>query len=160
MVMQMSVKRTLQTQYQTLINKQSAQALHTSTSPQEGWIVSMRKALGMSAATLARRVGRTRGNISAAERAEIEGRATLNSMKTLAEAMGCKFVYAIVPESGSVQDILEAQARKKASTIVKRANMHMALEDQQVSAKQEEQAITLMAADLIREMPSDLWEEE
>jgi len=120
----------------------------------------MRKALGMSAATLARRVGRTRGNISAAERAEIEGRATLNSMKTLAEAMGCKFVYAIVPESGSVQDILEAQARKKASTIVKRANMHMALEDQQVSAKQEEQAITLMAADLIREMPSDLWEEE
>jgi len=44
----------------------------------------------------------------------------------MAEAMGCRLVYAIVPANGSVDDLILLQARKKARALVTQAGTHMA----------------------------------
>lgn len=72
--------------------------------------------------------------------------------------MGCRFVYVIVPD-GSVQDVIEAQARRKAQEIVNRASNHMALEQQSLSAERNAEEVEYLARDLVYRMPSDFWRE-
>jgi len=156
----MSVKATVQRQYQAKVDQAALGVVQGLQRPPEGWVASVRKALGISAAQLGRMVGRTRANISAAERSEQNDRITLQTMKTLAEAMGCKFVYAIVPGEGSIDGILKARAREKARSIVSRASTHMALEKQSLTSGQIDNEIERLALDLLRDPPSDFWEDE
>lgn len=156
----MSVKATVQRQYQAKVDQAALGVVHGLQRPPEGWVASVRKALGISAAQLGRMVGRTRANISAAERSEQNDRITLQTMKTLAEAMGCKFVYAIVPGEGSIDDVLKARAREKARSIVSRASTHMALEKQSLTSSQNDTEIERLALDLLRDPPPDFWKDE
>ena len=156
----MSVKSTARKQYQAKVNQAAVTAAHELIRPSEGWIASVRKALGISAAQLGRMVGRTRANISAAEQSEQNDRATLKTMRTMAEAMGCKFVYAIVPAQGGIEDIIKEQALKKARKIVSRASTHMALEKQNLNDDQLDNEIEEMARELMRNPPPDFWESE
>src|SRR5260370_10430583 len=123
----MSVKTIAQQQYQRIVdNAASHAALQT---PPEGWLRPVRNALGMPGAQLAKKMGVTRARIAQAEQAELAGGVTLKSMQATAEAMGCHFVYAIVPP-GRIQDIIMAQARKKAIAVVGTASKHIALQSQ------------------------------
>lgn len=154
----MSVKRAVQQQYQTLVNRAAVSAAAIKT-PSEGWLMTVRKALGMSGAQLARRMGVTRARIGHAEQAELNGTITLNSMKSAAEAMGCRFVYAIVP-AGTVENVVSEQARKKATAIVGTASKHMALENQTLPKSKIEQEVARVTRDLTHEMPSDFWDDK
>ena len=116
-----------------------------------------RKALGMSGAQLARRMGVTRARIANAEQAELSGGITLKSMQAAAEAMGCRFVYAVVPQ-GTVEDLITAQARKKAAALVGTASKHMALESQTLPDSKIESEIERLTRNIIHEAPSDFWE--
>lgn len=155
-----SLKNTVKKQYQAIVDEAATTSLQAVKQPQEGWIASTRKALGLSAAQLGRMVGNTRANISAAERSEQAERATLQTLKTMAEAMGCKLVYAIVPAQGSVDDLIRAQARKKAIALVKQAGTHMALEKQSLSDDKVEEEITRVMRELMEKQSSDLWSDE
>lgn len=110
------VKDTAKRQYARLLDK-AAQQLAGLARPSEGWISAMRKALGMSAPELARRMGVTKPAIYQAERKEREGGVTIQHMEKLAAALGGRFVYAIIPEEGRIEDVLKAQARKKARAL-------------------------------------------
>jgi predicted DNA-binding mobile mystery protein A len=144
-------------QYQSIVDRAArvfgAQSV---TRPSEGWIATVHKALGMSGAQLAKRMNVTRARISQAERAELSGGATLKSMQAIAEAMGCRFVYAIVPEK-KVSDVIAAQAKRKATALVHQASVHMALEKQSLSEAQNAEEIERLTYDFLRTMPSDLW---
>jgi len=110
----MSVRDTVTRQYQAIVDRAASQfGAGQPPLPPEGWIATARKALGMSGAQLAKRLGVTRARVSQAERAEPSGSITLKTMRATAEAMGCRFVYAIVPED-RIEDVIAAQARKKA----------------------------------------------
>lgn len=135
----------------------TAQQLTDISKPKEGWIATMRKALGMSAPELARRTGVTKPAIYQAERKERAGGISIKHMEKLAEAMGGRFIYAIVPEI-SVNDVLRSQAHKKAEQTIKRASAHMALEKQSLTPKQIEDEIERLAEELLRDRPSDFWE--
>lgn len=152
----MSVKETARRQYIATVDRAATQ-LDGLETPSEGWIASLRKALGMSGAGLARRMGVTRAAIHQAERNETDGAITLNQMEKLASALGGRFVYAIVPD-GKVEDIIRAQARRKAEKLVKRASGHMALENQSLSAEHRKQEIDRLTLDLMRSMPPGFWE--
>lgn len=152
----MGVKETARRQYERLVDSASA-ALTGITMPREGWLATARKALSMTGAQLARRTGVNRTAIYQAERQELEGGITLRQMQKLAEGMGCRFVYAIVPE-GKTADAIRAQALAKAEALVKRTSAHMALEQQALSKTQLQEQIERLADDLAREMPSDFWE--
>lgn len=154
----MSVKRAAQQQYQAIVDRAARQADGVSA-PAEGWLRTARKALGMSGAQLARRMGVTRARVAAMERDESAGSLTIRSMEAAAAALGCRFVYAIVPET-TVSDILAAQARMKAQAIVGTATRHMALENQTLPDSKIAQEVARVTDDLLRTMPSDFWEDK
>ena len=89
----MSIKPIITRQYREKLN-QTASKFQGSALPAEGWIRTARKALGMSAAQLARRLGKTRALVSNTEKAELDGGVTLRTMQSIAEAANCRFVYA------------------------------------------------------------------
>lgn len=151
----MSIKNIVIAQYQKRVNNAASVAGNLAM-PKEGWIRTVRKALGMSGAQLARRLGVTRAAISNTEKAELVGGVTLKNMQQMAEGLGCRFVYAIVPEK-QLEDILDAQARKKALDIVNRTNKHMALESQSLSSEQIEYEIKRLQQDYLKEHFTDLW---
>lgn len=122
----------------------------------------------MSGAQLARRLGVTNAAVYQHERSEPEGAITLRQMEKMAQAMGCRFVYAIVPnvqekdaqaENGRVKDVLRRQARAKAEALVLRASGHMALEQQALPPERVQEEIVRMTEELVRNPPSDFWEE-
>lgn len=149
------VKDVVKRQYARVIDG-AGQQLAGLQVPPEGWISTMRKALGMSAPELARRLGVTKAAIYQAERKEREGGVTLQHMEKLAKALGGHFVYAIVPDA-SIEDILRTQARKKAEHVIRRASAHMALEKQSLTPQQTREEIERMAHELLRERPADFW---
>ena len=154
----MSVKDIARRQMLSRINKSAmASALHLQV-PKEGWIALVRNALGMSGAQLGKRLSLSRGRISQVEKSEVDGRVTLRSMQELAEGLGCRFVYAIIPESGDLGDVVEAQARKKATALVKRAATHMALEKQSLRDEQNKAEIERLTREVIQNPPSNFWE--
>lgn len=152
----MSVKETARRQYRAIIDD-AAQVAQSLPHASEGWIATVRKALGMSGAQLARRAGITRAAVNASERKEQDGAITLRKMRELAEAIDCEFVYAIVPRSSS-EELMHAQARKKAEKLVRRARSHMALEKQALSEAHTQDEIERVAQDMLRNPPSDFWE--
>jgi predicted DNA-binding mobile mystery protein A len=153
----MSVRDLVTKQYQAMVDRTAASFGRQPSAPSEGWIATTRKALGMSAAQLARRVGVTRARISRAEHAELSGGVTLKTMQTTAEAMGCRFVYAIVPTEGRVEDAIAAQARRKAEALVAKASTHMALERQSLAADKNKKEVDRIARELVRTMPANFW---
>lgn len=104
-------------------------------------------------------MGLSRSAVYQAERNEVEGAITLNQLQKLAEAMGGRLVYAIVPE-GSVDDLIGAQARLKAETRIRRVSTHMELERQGLSKEQLELRIRDLASELKRERSKSFWKNQ
>lgn len=154
----MSVKDTARRQYVRLAD-QAAQQVRAVRAPTEGWIATLRKALAISGPQLARRAGVTKAAIYQAERNERDGAISLRQMEKLAQALGGKFVYAIIPD-GQVEDVIKAQAHKKAEALVRRASSHMALEKQSLPSKLTREEIERLADEMLRDMPPDFWESE
>lgn len=152
----MNVKDTARKQFVRIADR-AAKQLGAIQKPPEGWLATMRKALGMSGAEVAARMNVSRSAIYQAERNERDGAITINQMQKLAEAMGGRFVYAIVPQ-GSIEDIIRTQARRKAEARIRRASAHMALEKQSLPNAQTKQRIEELADELARDMPPDFWE--
>lgn len=122
--------------------------------PERGWIASVRLALGMSAEHVAQRKGVSRNAVYQAERSEKDGAVSLKQMDLLSKAMGCKFVYAIVPE-GRIDDLKFTQAKLKAT--------QMAIEEPDFSSWSQEERedwIDDKSAELLHDMPSHFWESD
>lgn len=121
------------------------------TTPEKGWIHAMRQSLGLPADVIAARKGVTRAAIYQAERSETEGAISLKQMERIAQAMGGRFVYAIVPDA-PVESIKYKQALQKAR--------HLAqdLPDWASQSPEDQQDwIEDKAAELLHDMPSDFW---
>lgn len=151
----MSVKDTVRQQHVRLVDR-AAQELSAIHQPKQGWLVALRKALGMSGADVASRAGVSRGAIYQAERNEPDGAITISQLRKLADAMDGELVYAVVPR-GSVDAVIHAQARRKAEALVRRTSAHMALESQALAEEQNLQRIEDLTEELIRDMPPDFW---
>jgi predicted DNA-binding mobile mystery protein A len=152
----MAIKTIVQQQYQEIIDS-AAPDYATLKKPPEGWLRTVRKALGMSGAQLATKMGVTRARIAQAEHAELSGGATLKSMQAAAEAMGCRFVYAVVPEKKRIEDLITAQARKKAIALVATASTQMALESQTLPDAKIAEEIERLTREIARDMAPDFW---
>jgi len=154
----MSTKQIAALQYAQIVDRVS-NSLGNVAHPKEGWLRVVRNALQMSGAQLARKLGVTRSLISQSEKAELSGRITIKKMQEMADAMDCRFVYAVVPNT-NIQDLIDAQARRKAQAIVQETSKHMALEGQALSQKQIDFEVRRLAQRLADEPPRDLWDEE
>ena len=152
----MSVTRAKQRQAEDKIN-QARQMAQAFAKPIGGWIATFQEAIGMSAPALAERLGVSRNSIYSSIQKEKAGTISLNQLDKMAEAMGGRLVYAIIPREGLVEEIVMAQARKKAKRIIKRTRAHMALEEQIEGLRNQEEMIEDLAGEIAREMPRDFW---
>jgi len=158
------------TKYKKIVQEQNSnlidQLAHLASIPQPrgGWIKTVRTALAMSGATLSKRLGGHRTTAAYLERSEQEGNVTLKKLQQVARAMDCRFVYALVPDPSvnndtTIEAIIDAQAERKARSIIKQADIQMALEQQQLSAAQTEREVQRLKQQLLAEMPRDFWED-
>ncbi|WP_299085936.1 hypothetical protein [uncultured Ruegeria sp.] len=152
----MSVSSAKQRQAEGKINqvRQVAQAF---AKPIGGWIATFQEAIGMSAPALAERLGVSRNSVYSSIQKEKAGTISVNQLDKMAEAMGGKLIYAIIPRNGAVEEIVMAQARKKAKRIIQRTRTHMALEEQIEGLRSQEEMIEELAKEIAREMPRDFW---
>ena len=90
-------------------------------------------------------------------RPRICGSVTLKHMQKVANSLGCRFVYAIVPDE-RIEDVINDQATRKATKLVQRVSGHMALESQSLPLEKTQAEIVRLRDELMRNMPSDFWE--
>lgn len=152
----MSVDNAKQRQAKSTISS-AAQASQAIYRPLGGWISAFQAAIGMSTSSLAERLGVARNSLYKSLENEKAGTISLNQLAKVADAMGGKLVYAIVPREGAVEEIVMAQARKKAKRIIQRARAHMALEEQTEGLRSQEEMIEELASEMEREMPRNFW---
>lgn len=123
--------------------------------PRSGWVRAIREALGMSQAQLAGRMGISRQSVQDLEKSEAERRITLDSLDRAARAMGCRVVYSLVPESGSLDELLERRANQVADALLRPADHSMKLEAQGVGEMERQRR--LLVDELLRGNPGKLW---
>ena len=99
--------------------------------PPKGWLRAVRDALGMTSGQLAKRLGVAQPRVLEIEKAELSGAVTLHSLERAAEALGCRVVYALVPEQ-PLAEVVQKQADRVAARQLARVEQTMNLEDQSV----------------------------
>ena len=128
-------------------------------SPVKGWIRAIREALGMSGTQLAGRLNVSQPRIPRLEQDEVSGVVSLKTMRQAAEAMDCVFVYALVPRT-TLEETVRAQARKVAEARMQRVSHTMLLEAQSLSVEGQRASLDAAVAELVREMPKELWDDK
>ena len=152
----MIVARTKQRQAKNRI-KQASRVSEAFETPLGGWLATFQQAIGMSAPALAERLGISRNSVYSSIKKERIGSISVKQLEKMAEAMGGKLIYAIVPREGPIEEIIMAQARKKAKRIIQRTRAHMALEEQTEGLRSQVEMIEELASEMVREMPRDFW---
>ncbi|MCD4775820.1 MAG: mobile mystery protein A [Candidatus Aegiribacteria sp.] len=131
--------------------------LRDSTPPVKGWIRAIRDALGMNGRQLADRLGEHRSRTKQIEEQEITGSLTFNTIRKIAEALDCVFVYGLVPRT-SLEETVSDQAKQIALERLARASHTMKLENQALSEKENSAILFDMIREIIDELPSNLWD--
>jgi predicted DNA-binding mobile mystery protein A len=149
-------KKLMREQLQSSLSK--FQPLRDTGIPPKGWIRAIRTALGMSGRHLAERMGVTKQRASDVERQEIDGSATIKTMRRNAEALDCFFVYGFVPKT-SLEETVRARARQVAEKRLAQANQTMALEAQSLGAQENKRILSEMVDEFVNTVPSHLWDE-
>ncbi len=142
-----------------LDQKLSAYSKINFAAPKNGWIKAIREALGMTTAKLGERMKIAASNITILENREINKTTSLETMERAATAMGCKFVYALVPDN-SLENVVQVQAKKSAKALIQEIHHHMKLEKQKVNSEIEKEQINELAAEILNKMDSRLWRKE
>jgi len=123
--------------------------------PVRGWIRAIRTALGMSSAQLAKRLGIKQPSVIALELSEAKGSIELATLRRVAEALGCKVVYSLVPDE-PLETMVRDRARAVAGARLSAVEHSMLLEDQAVGTEDAEARLD----EFIRETnPARLWDE-
>jgi predicted DNA-binding mobile mystery protein A len=133
--------------------------LAKSMRPPKGWLRAIRDALGMTTAQFARRLGVSQPRIIELEQSEASGGVTLNTLQRAAEALGCRLVYALVPERPLAETV-----RERADLIAERhlasVEQTMRLEDQAVKSKTAGKELRRRMIDDLLRRPARLWDEK
>jgi predicted DNA-binding mobile mystery protein A len=126
--------------------------------PPTGWIKAIRNAIGMSMLQLGKRLSITKQSVQDIERREKDGSVTIKALREAARALDMQLVYGLVPNDGSLEQLIDRKAKELATQIVQRTSHTMKLEDQENSKQRIEKAIEERVAIIKNEMPKTLWD--
>lgn len=124
--------------------------------PIRGYIHEIRSALEMTTYQLAERMAVSQSTVMDMERNEVNGTISLRSLEKAASALGCRLVYALLPET-SLEDMVELQARIRAQELSEVVFRTMALEKQKTSQKDREILVQELAQEVLRKGKRELW---
>lgn len=126
--------------------------------PPEGWMYSIRTALGLSLKQVGKRLGISASGVKEMERREKNSSLTLKNLQEFGQVLNMKFIYGFVPAEESLERMIDKQATDVAKKIVLRTSHTMKLEDQEVSDERIQKAIKEKAEEIKKEMPRYLWD--
>jgi predicted DNA-binding mobile mystery protein A len=135
-------------------------ALKDVSTPEKGWIRVIRDALGMTGEQLAVRLNSTKQRVMRIEQEERLGGVTLKTLRKVAKALNCTFVYGFVPYEGSLEETVRKQAEVMAKRQASRTNQMMRLEDQELSDKEKAKSLKALINDITDSMPKSLWDKK
>jgi predicted DNA-binding mobile mystery protein A len=127
--------------------------------PPKGWLRAIRDALGMTTMQLGKRLGVSQPRIVELEQSEVSGSVTLNTLQRAAEALGCRLVYALVPDrplTDTVRERAELVATRQANAVAQ----SMRLEDQEVTDREVAKELRRQQAERLLRRPARLWDEK
>lgn len=122
-----------------------------------GWIKTLRKAIGMTTAQLAKRVGVNQSRVIQFEKSELEGSLKLSTVNKIAEGLDMQFVYGFVPK-GTLENMVRNQAKRLALKRMERLDHTMRLEMQGLDDHQKAKALEEMVERILIEGDKQLWE--
>jgi len=125
--------------------------------PNKGWVYTIRTLLGMTGKQLGSRCGVSKQRIVRLESDEVLKKTTLETLDKVANQLGCRLVYAIVPKDDLLK-MIENQAEKKAIERLSNISHTMALEDQKISTNEQIEQIEILKDELIRNNIKAIWE--
>jgi predicted DNA-binding mobile mystery protein A len=125
--------------------------------PPRGWIRAIREALGLSTTQLGKRLGVTQSRIPRIEQGEVADTLTLKTLRSVAEAMDCTLVYAIVPNR-PLDDVLRHRAEEVADRQLGWSNQTMTLENQALGRREQQTERERLISELLRNDIRRLWE--
>jgi predicted DNA-binding mobile mystery protein A len=127
--------------------------------PPKGWLRAIRGALGMTTAQFARRLGVSQPRIIELEKSELTGGVTLHTLQRAAEALGCRLVYALVPErplAETVHDRANLVAERQLAPV----EHTMRLEDQAVADTKARAELRRRSIEDLLRRPARLWDDK
>ena len=126
--------------------------------PTEGWIYSIRTAIKMSLRQLGKRLSITAQSVKEIETREKNGTVSINVLRQVAEALDMKFIYGFIPNSRTIESMIDERANELANEIVLRTSTTMRLEDQENLPERIKKSIIDKAQEIKQEMPRYLWD--
>lgn len=133
------------------------QAVQLPTQPAQGWVRTIRAALGMTQKQLGRRLSMTPQGVSELEKQETAGRITLDTQQRAAAELDCDLRYVLVPKT-TLDDTVAQQAEKRATEKLRLVNAGQSLEGARLPSKRLSRTIEDLAAELKLERSRDLWD--
>ncbi|MBM3275702.1 MAG: mobile mystery protein A [Candidatus Sericytochromatia bacterium] len=127
--------------------------------PRDGWLRTIRLAIGMTTEQLADRLGVTRQAVLQLEAAERKQTASWTSLRKAANAMDCDVLVALVPR-GSLTQVLTRQGRVQAERHLARASHSMKLDAHVVGQDEMARQVEELADELATDRPRGLWAPE
>ncbi|PIS10774.1 MAG: transcriptional regulator [Bdellovibrio sp. CG10_big_fil_rev_8_21_14_0_10_47_8] len=124
--------------------------------PKSGWVRAIREALGMTTTQLAERMGIQQSGVTLLEQREVTQKISMETLQRAAQAMNCELVYALVPRD-SLEKIVDDQAIKSATEILKRTLHTMDLEQQNVGAAETKLHLQELATEIKNKLDRRLW---
>jgi len=91
------------------------------------------------------------------EKEELSGSVTIKTMRRIADGLDCVFVYGLVPRT-SLGEAVARQAKQVAIKRLSQASQTMSVENQSLSRRENEQALSALVDELIQTLPSTLWD--
>jgi predicted DNA-binding mobile mystery protein A len=127
--------------------------------PTKGWIRAIRDVLGMTGQQLANRLNVNKQRVSRIEHDEKLGKIKVETLRNVAEALDCEFVYCFVPKN-SLEQTVRQQAEIISKKRMARSNQMMRLEKQELSKTEKNSAMQDLIDEIIGTMPKTLWNEK
>jgi predicted DNA-binding mobile mystery protein A len=127
--------------------------------PLKGWVRAIRDALGMTGKQLAKRINVNQQRVARIEQDEKLGRVKINTLRNVAEALDCTFVYGFVPKD-SLEQTVKKRAAEVATKRMRRSDQTMRLEKQELSRKDKQDAFDSLVKEIVDTMPKSLWDEQ
>jgi predicted DNA-binding mobile mystery protein A len=127
-----------------------------------GWLRDIREALGISSVQFAKRLGISKQAYLKLETSEEKRTIELATLSRVAEAIGFRVVYAIVPSGlqTGLESMLRERAIKVATKFVNKVSRTMELEDQAIAKREREQQIAELADELVADLDKRLWDQD
>ena len=126
--------------------------------PSRGWVRAIRETLGMTTRQMGVRLGVSQPWVIQLEKNEVDGSITLESLEKAAQALGCRVVYALVPEK-PLGDTIRERASLLAERKLASVEQTMRLEDQAVRDNALRKEGRQRLIDELLKKPARLWDD-